>query len=142
MRTIGAMDLPPDASKPNDSHELRFESRGDYLRAEVSGPGDSLQVSLAYWCEIAQECERRDVRALLVVDLFENEPLEPAEVDQVIEAMRDSYMRCVRVAYCESNSAAVPQAEYGELTAREAGFSVRVFASEHEAELWLRYGES
>ncbi|HEX7130772.1 MAG TPA: hypothetical protein VF217_12020 [Rhodanobacteraceae bacterium] len=142
MRTIAAMDSPPDSSKADRSHDLRFESRGDYLRVEVSGPGDSLEVSLAYWREIADECERRGARALLVIDLFENDPLEPAEVDQVIAAMRDSYMRRVRVAYCESNSAAVPQAEYGELTAREAGFTVRVFPDEHEAELWLRYGES
>jgi len=40
------------------------------------------------------------------------------------------------------NSAVVSQAEYGELTAREMGFTVRVFASEQQAELWLRYGES
>jgi hypothetical protein len=136
------MSLPPESPELHAPYRLRFESHGDYLRVEVSGPGDSLEVSLAYWREIAAECEHRGTRALLVVDLFENEPLKPAEVDQVIEAMRNSYMRHVRVAYCELNSAAVPQAEYGELTAREAGFAVRVFASEHEAELWLRYGAS
>lgn len=135
------MSPPPD--RPNlPAYELRFDSHGDYLRVQVSGPGDSLEVSLAYWRDIAAECERRATRALLVVDLFENEPLTPAEVEQVITAMRDSYMRQVRVAYCELNSAVVSQAEHGELTAREAGFTVRVFASEHEAELWLRYGES
>jgi hypothetical protein len=36
----------------------------------------------------------------------------------------------------------LPQAEYGELLAREAGYTVRVFGSEREAELWLRYGMS
>jgi hypothetical protein len=136
------MSQPPEPPESAAPYRLRFESRGDYLRVEVSGPGDSLEVSLAYWREIAWECERRSTRALLVVDLFENEPLKPAEVEQVIQAMQDSYMRHVRVAYCELNSAAVPQAEHGELTAREAGFVLRVFASEHEAELWLRYGVS
>ncbi|HET7557328.1 MAG TPA: hypothetical protein VFK08_04560 [Rhodanobacteraceae bacterium] len=138
------MSLPPDekSSHSRPQYDLRFSDRGDYLRVEVGGPGDSLEVSLAYWNDIAAECERRATRALLVLDLFENEPLQPWEVDQVIEAMRDSYMRQVRVAYCELNSAVVPQAEHGELTAREVGFTVRVFASEHEAELWLRYGEA
>ncbi|MGN6729274.1 MAG: hypothetical protein ACTHJG_05515 [Rhodanobacteraceae bacterium] len=132
-------EMPPQSPPPYD---LRFSDRGDYLRAELSGPGDSLEVSLAYWNAIAAECEQRGTRALLVLDLFENEPLQPSEMDQVIAAMRDSYMRRVRVAYCELNSAVVSQAEYGELTAREMGFTVRVFASEQQAELWLRYGES
>lgn len=136
------MSLPPDPSQSTDPYALAFENRGDYLRVEISGPGDSLQVSLAYWRDIAAECERRGTEALLAVDLFENEPLKPAEVDQVIEAMRNSYMSKVRVAYCELNSAVLPQAESGELTAREAGFTVRVFASEQEAEIWLRYGEA
>lgn len=136
------MSPPSEPPNPFAPYELRFESRGDYLRVEVSGPADSLEVSLAYWRDIADECERRGTRALLVADLFENEPLKPAEVGRVIEAMRDTYMQHVRVAYCELNSAVVSQAEHGELTAREAGFTVRVFASEHEAELWLRYGES
>ncbi|HET6906860.1 MAG TPA: hypothetical protein VFH52_07920 [Rhodanobacteraceae bacterium] len=138
------MSQPPDEIPPRcaPSYDLRFSDRGDYLRVEISGPGDSLEVSLAYWRDIAAECERRGTRALLVLDLFENEPLAQAEVDQVIEAMRNSYMRQVRVAYCELNSAVLPQAERGELAAREVGFTVRVFASEQEGELWLRYGES
>jgi hypothetical protein len=136
------MSQRPDHPRSTPPYSLAFENAGDYLRVEISGPGDSLEVSLAYWRDIADECERRGARALLAVDLFENEPLEPAEVEQVIEAMRNSYMQNVRVAYCELNSAAVSQAEYGELTAREVGFTVRVFASEHEAELWLRYGEA
>lgn len=138
------MNLPPEENPPRSvpQYDLRFNDRGDYLRVEISGPGDSLEVSLAYWNDIAAECERHGTRALLVLDLFENEPLTPSEMDQVIDSMSDSYMRHVRVAYCELNSAVVAQAEYGELTAREMGFTVRVFASEQEAELWLRYGES
>jgi len=31
--------------------------------------------------------------------------------------------------------------EYCEIFAREAGFTARVFQSEHEADVWLRYGE-
>lgn len=138
------MSRPAEAVSPIPvrGYELRRKDCGDYLRVEVAGPRDSLEVSLAYWREIAAECERRGARALLMVDLFENEPLAPEEVAEVIDSMRDSYMRNVRVAYCELNSAVLAQAERGELAAREAGFTVRVFASEREAGLWLRYGES
>jgi len=143
MRTIAPMSVPPDdLQPPPSSYDLRFSDRGDYLRVEISGVADSLETSLAYWPEIAAACEHRGARALLVIDCFENKPLKPAEMDQVIATMRESYMRSVRVAYCELNSAALSEAEYGELSAREAGFIVRVFASEYEAELWLRYGEN
>ena len=143
MRTIAAMSESPDEHQPPPTpYHLRFSDRGDYLRVEISGAADSLETSLAYWPEIAATCEHHGTRALLVIDCFESKPLKPAEMDQVIATMRESYMRGVRVAYCELNSAALSEAEYGELSAREAGFTVRVFASEYEAELWLRYGEN
>ncbi|MER3546928.1 MAG: hypothetical protein C4338_04700 [Rhodanobacteraceae bacterium] len=123
-------------------YELAFQDRGDHLRVTISGPPDSLEMSLAYWKEIAAECERRGTRALLVIDRLPGAPIPPQHQEQVISAMRESYMRQVRVAYCEMDSTYLPQAEYGELLAREEGYTVRVFGSESEAELWLRYGET
>ncbi len=123
-------------------YELTFQERGGYLRVQIRGTQDSLEMSLAYWNEIAAECERRGTRALLVVDQLPGEPIPPQDQERVIEAMRDSYMRRVRVAYFEADAANLPLAEYGELVAREAGYTVRVFGSEREAELWLRYGVS
>ncbi|HJU09216.1 MAG TPA: hypothetical protein VJ727_12130 [Rhodanobacteraceae bacterium] len=123
-------------------YELKFQDHGDYLRVVIDGVQDSLEMSLAYWNEIAAECERRGTRALLVLDQLPGEPIPPQDQDRVIQALRESYMRQVRVAYCEADSVYLPQAEYGELVAREAGYTVRVFASEREAELWLRYGVS
>ncbi len=123
------------------SYRLRFDDHGDHLCVELSGPGDSLETSMIYWRQIADECERRGTRALLVLDRFGGEPLAPHEMDQVIHVMRDSYMQHVRVAYCKLNAAHLPQAEYGELHAREVGYNVRVFGDENEAQLWLRYGE-
>lgn len=143
MRIIAAMSLPTDdgASPREPTHELRFEDRGDYLRVEILGEFDSLDISIAYWREIAAECERRNTRALLAVDRLGGDPIPPEAMAQVIAVMRDSYMRHVRVAYCEMTTQQVSQAEYGELIAREAGYVVRVFSDEREAELWLRYGE-
>jgi hypothetical protein len=127
---------------PALDYELRFQDCGDHLRVSIRGARDSLEISLAYWQEIAAECERRGTRALLVLDYLGGDPLPQQDMEQVIERLRQSYMHQVRVAYCESNSVYLPQAEYGELRAREAGYTVRVFGSEREAELWLRYGET
>ena len=127
---------------PAPDYELRFQDCGSYLRVTITGPLDSLETSLAYWREIASECERRGTRALLAIDRMGGDPLPQGDVERLVEAMRESYMRHMKVAYCESTPADLPQTEYGELQAREAGYTVRVFGSEREAELWLRYGET
>jgi hypothetical protein len=36
--------------------ELIFEERTSYLYAEVSGPKDSFEISMAYWKSIAEQC--------------------------------------------------------------------------------------
>lgn len=131
-----------EARMPAPDYELAFHDRGDYLRVVITGARDSLETSLAYWNEIATECERRGTRALLVSDELPGEPIPPQDQERVIQALRESYMQHVRVAYCEVDAVYLPQAEYGELLAREAGYTVRVFGSEREAELWLRYGMS
>lgn len=138
------MNSPPDETEPTPkpSYRLHFKDCGDYLRVEISGPGDSLETSLAYWREIAAECQRRATQSLLVVDALGGQPIKSVEMDQVIRALSDSCMKRVRVAYCELSSAYLPEAEYGELSAREIGYTVRVFAREDEAQLWLRYGEN
>ncbi len=45
-----------------------FEDRADYLYAAVTGPRDSQEISMAYWRQIAAECERRKTRKLMVVE--------------------------------------------------------------------------
>ena len=46
----------------------------------------------------------------------------------------------VRVAYVEAYARQVPEAEVGEILAREQGFEVRVFGNEADAAVWLRHG--
>ena len=127
---------------PALDYQLAFQDRGDYLRVDISGARDSFEISLAYWRAIAAECERRGTRSLLAVGRIGGPPLLPQEVDELVQVMRDSYMTRMRVAYCEATDTDLSGVEYGELSARESGYTVRVFGSEREAELWLRYGET
>lgn len=128
--------------KQDPAYQLEFRDRGDYLRAQVDGPKDSLEICIAYWKEIAAECERRGTPKLLVIDRLLGEPVTAEELAQLIELMRGSFLERVRIAFHESTISHLPLVERAELTARELGFTVRVFADEQEAELWLRYGET
>lgn len=122
------------------AYELEFRDRGDYLFAKVKGEQDSPEITLAYWRDIVHECARRGTTRLLVCDDLRGEPATPADFDWLATALRGSGLERVRIAFHEPDSANLRLVEHGELAFREAGFTLRVFGSEREAELWLRYG--
>lgn len=123
-------------------YELHFTDRGDYLLAAVKGGQDSPEITLAYWREIAAECARRSATRLLVYDDLQGEPASPQDFIRLAAVLRGSGLEHVRIAFHEPVSAHLRLVEHGELAFREAGFTLRVFSSEREAELWLRYGQA
>ena len=130
------------ASSPDHSWRLRFEDRTDYLYADVSGPEDSLAITTAYWREIAAECARRHATRLLVCDRLRGEPATPEEFRHLAGSFLGSGLERVRIAFHEPVSDHLRVVEHGELAMREAGLTLRVFGSEREAEIWLRYGQA
>jgi hypothetical protein len=126
--------------QPSPPYQLRFVDRGDYLYASVKGDQDSAEITLAYWREIVAECGRRDASRLLVCDDLHGEPATPQDFARLAAALRGSGLERVRIAFHEPVSVNLRLVEHGELAFREAGFTLRVFGSEREAELWLRYG--
>jgi len=135
------MSAPPDEPTHESPFQLRFIDRGDYLYAAVKGDQDSPEITLAYWREIAAECARRGTRRLLVCDDLQGEPATPQDFVQLAAALRGSGLESVRIAFHEPVSSHLRLVEHGELAFREAGFTLRVFGGEQEAELWLRYGQ-
>ena len=133
------MNVPHDPSL-QQPFDLRFANRGDYLHAVVSGDRDSPEISLAYWRAIAAECARRGAHRLLIRDELPGQPNDPEQMVRLAQALRGSGLEKVRVAFHEPVIIHLRLVEHGELAMREAGFTLRVFGSEHEAELWLRYG--
>jgi hypothetical protein len=137
------MSIPPDEPpQPGRLFELGFSDRGDYLYAAVKGEQDSVEITLAYWFEIAAECARRGTARLLVCDDLHGEPATPQDFARLAAALQGSGLESVRIAFHEPVSSHVRLVEHGELAFREAGFTLRVFGSESEAELWLRYGQA
>ncbi len=126
--------LPPDI-------RLVFEDRADYLYAAVSGPRDSQEISMAYWRQIAAECERRKTRKLMVVENlgdYDGERDLARTVDYLFELGMDK----LQVAFVVGRIELVAHMEHGEILALERGANGRVFGSASVAERWLRHGAS
>jgi hypothetical protein len=136
--------LPPEralsTSPPPVPFTLEYAERTGYLFVRVTGINGSLETTVAYWLAIAAEGRARRPSRLLVKDDMLGEPPSPAEIAQFIGAMAGQGFEGVRVAYVEADGEQVAQVEHGEIYAREQGFDGRVFGSEQQAELWLRYG--
>ena len=130
------MSLPP----PSPPFVLEFAERPGYLFVRVTGVNGTLETTVAYWLAIAAEVRVRRPTRLLIRDDMVGEPPPPAELEQFVAAMAGQGFEGVRVAYVEADGEQVAQVEHGEILAREQGFDARVFASEFQADLWLRHG--
>lgn len=121
---------------------MRFEDRTDYLYVEVTGPEDSLAITLAYWRAVAAECSRRNTTHLMVCDRLRGEPASVDDFEKLADGLHDTGLERVRIAFHESIGEHLRFVEHGELAMLAAGFTLRVFGSDREAEIWLRYGQS
>jgi len=126
---------------PEPSFRLRYENRPGYLFAHVTGPDDSYEITLAYWLAIAQECQRRGVKQLLVLDELTAAPATLDELDRLIDGLVGVGFEGMRVAFVEPHHERVALVEHAEMKARDLGYTARVFGEERAAEVWLRYGE-
>jgi len=121
---------------------LEYTDRPGYLFVRVTGVNGSLETTVAYWLAIAAEVRARRPAQVMIKDDMLGEPPPPGEIQQFIAAMAGQGFEGVRVAYVEADGDQLAQVEHGEIYAREQGFDGRVFGSELQAELWLRYGEA
>jgi hypothetical protein len=119
---------------------LRFEPRAGYLLAEVNGSRSSGEITLAYWREIAAECERIGAQRLLVADHFRGNVVTREEMLRCVHALRGSALAKLRIALYEPEAENVSALQHAELEALDVGIDFRVFGNEREAEVWLLYG--
>jgi hypothetical protein len=124
------------ATQPNTEYTLRFEERPGYTRAHVVGDRDSVEISLAYWTEIARYCHERAVHSVLVVEEIAQRAavLDIYEVASGLVALGFSD---IRIAFVDRNADELPMMQFAETVARNRGIDGRVFAREADAEAWL-----
>jgi hypothetical protein len=119
-------------------YSLAFTTGPGYLRADVTGTRDSVEISTAYWSEIAERCRATSVRRLLVVENIEQRSTL-GDTIEVIDALVAMGFRDIRIAYVDlhEDAALLSQTEF--LAAR-AGMVGRVFADTGHALDWLLQG--
>ena len=123
---------------PPAPYTLTLERRPRYLRAHVAAPEDTVEVSIAYWSEIAAACRAGGVDRLLVVEELEG-TARPSEMDEVVEGLLQLGFHDIRLAFVDATEDAALLVR-AEIRAKKHGVVARVFRREDEAEGWLLMG--
>jgi len=118
---------------------IRYDGEPGYLRAHVYDGTDSLQVSMAMWRMLGEECRAVGASRLLVLEELDS-TVDLADVAQVIDSMVDAGFRTVRIAFVELLDD-VEGNEHAEIVGLERGFVIRIFTREDPARHWLLYGD-
>ena len=117
-------------------YDLRFEHRPEFLVAQVCAPEDSVEVSLGFLREIAEECQHcKYQRVLIIEDLGTN--LSTMQMYEV--ASRAPLLGAVgmTVAYVDLKAKHHELNLFGETVAVNRGVSVKFFRTVADAERWL-----
>jgi len=120
-------------------YQLNFEERPRFLLARVSGPEDSLEVSISFWKEIAAEALRRHTTYLMVQESFPNN-VSTIDMMQVASFLAELGFANIRIAFVDERRDQLDRNRLGELVAVNRGLRGKVFADEAEAERWLLAG--
>ncbi len=123
------------------SYELRFEHRPEWLEAYISAPKDSVEVSLAYIREIAEECRRSNCQRVLVVEDIPTN-LSTLEMHEVCARAADLGGRGLIVAYVDLCFHETEANQFRETVAVNRGINIRFFRTVAEAQAWLRSEEN
>jgi hypothetical protein len=121
-----------------EGFRIRLEPQPGYLRAYVFDGEDSLDVSIAMWRLLGEECRLRGVNRLLVVEDLAG-TLPPEDAEALIAAIMQLDLLQVRVAFVELRGD-LQINEHVEILAVEQGLTAHVFSREAEARHWLLYG--
>lgn len=116
-------------------YDLILERRAHYLFAKVSGPRDTLQISIDYWTEIAEECARAPVERLLVLEELD-ERSTVIDMAEMIKLLPRMGFRDMRLAFVDPKED-VGMLVFAEVRALEVGLAGHVFGGVDAAERWL-----
>jgi hypothetical protein len=122
-----------DGSKP---YLIKFERRAGYLYVYVGGEQDSLEISLAFWREIAEECRRAEARKVLIEENIE-ESVSMLEMYQIAAEIPQMGFASVLIAFVDRFLEQQDLNEFGEMVATNRGLRAKVFNDVNEAEKWL-----
>ena len=117
-------------------YTLEFEQRPKYLYAYVKGEKDSLEISLQYWKEIADECQRAGYKKVFIEEDIKEE-VSTIEMYQFTSEIPNIGFSGIRIAFVDRYLNQQELNKFGELVATNRGVNGKVFNSSEEAEEWL-----
>lgn len=121
---------------PAPQYQIVYDDRKDYLFASVTGPKDSLEVSIAFWTEIITEALTNNFKKLLVTEDFKD-VVSALDMYMLVEQLEKFGIQDLQVAFVDKEISQLELNKFGETVAVNRGIHARVFKKESEAEKWL-----
>lgn len=124
---------PTNEIKP---YKITFDPGPDMLRVQVEGKSDSYEISMAYWTEISEECERLGTTKLLVEEDIP-EAVSFSEMYSIASELPGLFFG-IAIAFVDRYADQADLNSFGELVAQNRGVRGRFFTDTATAEEWLR----
>jgi hypothetical protein len=117
-------------------NDVRFEHRGAYLFAHITGKGESLQTTQANWREIADACKRGGYNKVLILEDIEGE-MPFMEQFAFAAGLKEIGFDGVKVAFVDAKAEQFANNKFAEDVAVNRGANGRLFQDIDEALAWL-----
>jgi hypothetical protein len=127
------MAKPPKADRP---YIVNYEERSGYLYVYVQGKEDSLDISIAYWLEILEYCNKKNVFKLLVEEDFATDNTVIDNYELISQGQQAGVAR-MKVAFVDRHPEQMKNNLFAETVACNRGIIGKVFSNVKEAEEWL-----
>ncbi len=117
-------------------YQLRFKRRPEYFYAHLTAEEDSLELSVAYWKEVAQECKKIKCRKLLVEEDIPKNAISLFDMYEFVNKVVFELLN-INIAFVDIYIDQMEANKFAELVATNRGVSVKVFNNFADAEKWL-----
>jgi hypothetical protein len=117
-------------------NEVRFEDRGEYLFAHITGKGESLETTQQNWRAIAAACKRGHYSKALILEDIEGE-MPFMEQFAFAAGLKEIGFDGVMVAFVDAKSQQFANNKFAEDVAVNRGANGRLFQTIEAAEAWL-----
>jgi hypothetical protein len=128
--------LMSQSSPPDKPYKLTFEYRDKYLFAFVTGPKDSLEISIMFWKEVLEEAHAKNYKKLLVTEDFD-EVISMPDMFFLVDGISKMGYHNIRIAFVDTKTDQFELNKFGETVATNRGIAGKVFSNIEEAERWL-----
>jgi hypothetical protein len=120
----------------NVPYDVRFENRGSYLLALITGRGEQLETTRATWRSIAAECKARGFTRLLILEDIEGQ-LPFMDQYAFADGLKQIGFDGIAVAFVDAQPEQYANNKFAEDVAANRGVHGRMFQTVAEAEAWL-----